>query len=99
MRFHDVYEKKSWLAEELTKELKETFQLPSVHVTVTVSSDEDGNADFSVMLCDLGNPNNQLPHAVLTHAKKKIQEWFENSQPNVRAVCVPAHYLPEAFVD
>jgi hypothetical protein len=99
MKFDDALNMKDGIREKLTLDLRARCKLPGLRVSVSVSMDEHGEADYSVVLCDLTDPRRRITDEVLFMAKRKLQEICPASTPQIRAIMVPDIYLPETFIE
>lgn len=99
MKFDDALNMKDDIREKLTKDLREHFKLPGLRVSISVSMNESGEADYSIVLCDLTDPRRKITDEILFVAKSRLQTICPESTPQIRAIMVPDNYLPETFVE
>lgn len=99
MQFDEALKNKESIRETLAQYLRETCRLPGLRVSMGVLMDDAGEAEYSVVLCDLTDPRRMVPEATLFAAKLKIQSLCPGASPHVRGVMVPGDYLPETRVE
>lgn len=85
MDLNDVREKKKWLAETLTKSLKEEFNR-NINVSCGIGRGANQDYDFAVRLTDMDDTDHMIEKRIINFAENKIRELVPASKPDVAGV-------------
>ena len=89
LSFDELKEKQKWVAGELTRSLKDTFNKEGIYVAHGIGRNQAGQVDFVFRISDEENPDEAPPSEIIEFAKQKVKELVPESDATITGAGVP----------
>ena len=89
LSYEELQSKKHWLADEVTKSIKETFNKEGIEVTSGIAMNDAREMIFALRIMDLNNPDEAPASEIVDFAKQRAKNLVPESDADVIGMALP----------